>query len=94
VLQWFVDLLPEIKTFLSARNEEHKELSDDVWLCDLGFQTDLTAKLNTLNNDPQGKERHLPHIISALNAFKSKLSIWITHLKNVFHPEILCCPES
>ncbi|KAG2459918.1 GTD2B protein, partial [Polypterus senegalus] len=82
VLQRFVDLLPEIKTFLSARNEEHKELSDDAWLCDLGFLTDLTAKLNTLNNELQGKDRHLPHMISAVNAFKSKLGVWITHLKN------------
>ena len=49
VLHRFVDLLPEIKTFLSTRNEEHEELSDDAWLLDLGFLTDLTAKLNTLN---------------------------------------------
>ena len=30
VLQRFVDLLPEIKMFLSTRNEEHEELSDDA----------------------------------------------------------------
>lgn len=82
VLQRFVDLLPEIKTFLFARNEDHKELSDDVWLLDLGFLTDLTAKLNSLNNELQGEDRHLPHMISAVNAFKSKLGVWITHLKN------------
>ncbi len=58
VLQRFVDLLPEIKTFLFARNEDHKELSDDVWLLDLGFLTDLTAKLNSLNNELQGEDRH------------------------------------
>ena len=56
VLQRFVDLLPEIKTFLSARNEEHKELSDDAWLLDLGFLTDLAAKLNAHNNELQGKD--------------------------------------
>ena len=78
----FVDLLPEIKTFLSRRNEEHEELSDDTWLLDLGFLTDLTAKLNTLNNELQGKDRHLPHMSSALNGFKAKLGVWTTHLKN------------
>ncbi|KAJ8006176.1 hypothetical protein DPEC_G00125520 [Dallia pectoralis] len=34
-------------------------------LCDLGFLTDLTAKLNALNNELQEKDRHLPHMISA-----------------------------
>lgn len=82
VLQRFVDVLPEIKTFLSTRNEEHKELLDNVWLLDLGFLTDLTAKLNALNNELQGKERHLPHMISAVNAFKAKLDVWTTHLNN------------
>lgn len=76
------DLLSEIKTFLLSRNEEHKELSGDAWLVDLWFLTDLTAKLNALNV-LQGKDRNLPHVISAVNAFQAKLSVWSTHLKNV-----------
>ena len=75
VLQRFVDLLPEIKAFLSKRNEEHEELSDDAWLLDLGFLTDLTGKLNSLNHELQGKDRHLIHMISAVNAFKAKLCV-------------------
>ncbi len=63
-------------------DEEHEELSDDAWLLDLGFLTDLTAKLNSFNNKLQGKDRHLPHMISAVNAFKAKLGVWTTHLKN------------
>ena len=59
VQQRFVDLLPEIKTFLSTRNEEHKELSDDAWLLDLGFLTDLMAKLNALNTDKN--QTPVPH---------------------------------
>ncbi|CAK6967321.1 GTD2B protein%2C partial [Scomber scombrus] len=82
VLQRFVDLLPEIKTFLETRNGEHEELSGDQWLLDLGFLTDLTAKMNALNNELQGKDRHLSHTISAVNAFKAKLGLWNTHLKN------------
>ena len=74
----FVALLPEIKTFLSTRNEEHEELSDDAWLLDLGFLTDLTAKLNTLKNELQGKDRHLPHMSSTVNGFKAKLGVWNT----------------
>lgn len=82
VLQRFVDLLPQIKTFLSTRNEEYEELSDDAWLLDLGFLTDLTAKLNALNLELQGKDRHLLHMVSSVNAFKAKLDVWGTHLKN------------
>lgn len=79
--QHFVDLLPEIKTFLLKRNEEHKELSDDASLLDMSFLTDLLAKLDALNK-LQGKDQHLPHMISAMNVFKAKLSVWTTHLKN------------
>ena len=44
--------------------------------------TDLTAELNTLNNELQGKDRHLPHMSCAVNRFKAKLGVWTTHLKN------------
>lgn len=80
VLQRFLDLLPEIITFLKSRNEEYEQLSDDAWLLDLGFLTDLTAKLNDLNRELQGKDRDIGHMISAVEAFKVKLSLWTTHL--------------
>uniref|UniRef100_A0A0F8AIA9 Uncharacterized protein n=1 Tax=Larimichthys crocea TaxID=215358 RepID=A0A0F8AIA9_LARCR len=46
------------------------------------FLTDLTAKLNALNNELQGKDRHLPHMINAVGAFKAKLGVWNAQLKN------------
>lgn len=46
------------------------------------FLTDLMAKLNSLSKEFQGKDPHLPHMISAVNAFKAKFGVWITHLKN------------
>ncbi|KAJ4922041.1 hypothetical protein JOQ06_021483 [Pogonophryne albipinna] len=49
----------EIISFLKSRNEEYEQLSDDTWLLDLGFLTDLTAKLNDLNRELQGKDREL-----------------------------------
>ncbi|KAJ4938998.1 hypothetical protein JOQ06_028461, partial [Pogonophryne albipinna] len=73
VLQRFLDLLPEIISFLKSRNEEYEQLSDDTWLLDLGFLTDLTAKLNDLNRELQGKDRELGHMISAVEAFKGLL---------------------
>lgn len=79
-------------------------MSDDAWLLDLGFLTDLTAKLNALNTEIQGKKRPLSHMISAVNAFKAKLGFWTsrrqTHfpnlekmsqtIKDAFHPEQYC----
>ncbi|KAL2097960.1 hypothetical protein ACEWY4_007167 [Coilia grayii] len=81
VLQRFVDLLPEIKMFLSSRNDLREELSDDAWLLDLGFLTDLTAKLNSLNNELQGKGKQLIDMISSVKAFKAKLPVWTAQLQ-------------
>jgi len=57
-----------------------KELSESAWLLDLGFLTELPAKLNTLNNKLQAKDQHLSHMIRAVNVFKAKLGVWTTHL--------------
>lgn len=81
VLQRFLDLLPEIINFLKLRNEEYEQLSDDAWLLDLGFLTDLTAKLNELDRELQGKDRDIAHMISAVNAFKGKLGLWSSQLR-------------
>lgn len=83
VLQRFVDLLPEIRQFLSTRKDgDYPELSNDEWLLDLGFLTDLTAKLNALNCDLQGRERDLTHMLSSVNSFKAKVGIWKSQLQN------------
>ncbi|KAG0437558.1 General transcription factor II-I repeat domain-containing protein 2, partial [Dictyocoela muelleri] len=49
VLERFLILLPQIKTFLNERNEICPELDDFLWLKKLGFLTDVTLKLKTLN---------------------------------------------
>ena len=82
VLQRFLGLLPEIKVFLSRRSEEYEELSDDGWLLDLEFLTNLTEKLNIFNTELQGKDKHLSEMMSAANAFKVKIGLWSTHLKS------------
>lgn len=81
MLQQFVDLLPEIEMFLSTRNYLCEELSDDTWLLDLGFLTDLTAKLNLLNSELQGKDKQLLHMMSSVKAFKAKLCVWTAQLQ-------------
>ena len=81
VLQRFLDLLPEIIIFLKSRGEEYDQLSDDACLLDLGFLTDLTAKLNDLNRELQGKDRSIGDMISAVNAFKTKLDLWSSQIR-------------
>uniref|UniRef100_A0A3B1KBC7 DUF4371 domain-containing protein n=1 Tax=Astyanax mexicanus TaxID=7994 RepID=A0A3B1KBC7_ASTMX len=81
VLQRFINLLPEIISFLKSRKEEYRELADDTWLLDLAFLTDLTSKLNELNCELQGKDCDVPHMVSAVNAFKVKLALWTSQLK-------------
>lgn len=81
VVQRCTDLLSEIRTFLSTRNEEHKELSFDAWLLDRGSVTDLTTKLPSILNS-RGKKKLLSCMISPVNSVKAKLCVCKTHLNN------------
>ncbi|CAL8384004.1 unnamed protein product [Arctogadus glacialis] len=56
--------------------------SDDAWLLDLGFLKELTAKLKVFHIELRITDRHLPRTISTGNAYKAKLGVWTTHLKN------------
>lgn len=42
---------------------------------------DLTAKLNSLNSELQGKGKQLLHMLSSVKAFKAKLTIWTAQLQ-------------
>lgn len=81
-LERFRDLLPEIKEFLK-QNEyaEYSQLDDEQWLLDLAFLTDITALLNELNLELQGKNKNVINMISSVNAFKSKLQLLSTKLQ-------------
>ncbi|KAJ4927678.1 hypothetical protein JOQ06_015481, partial [Pogonophryne albipinna] len=93
VLQRFLDLLPEIISFLKSRNEEYEQLSDDTWLLDLGFLTDLTAKLNDLNRELQGKDRELGQFmvndIVMCSPYKEEITLGILQLQESNRLEIL-----
>lgn len=81
VLVRFLSLINEIKLFLASRNEEYPQLTDPSWLADLGFLTDITVKLNELNLEIQGKNRHVAKMVGSVNAFKAKLTLWKSHLQ-------------
>ncbi|CAB4070290.1 unnamed protein product [Lepeophtheirus salmonis] len=52
ILLRFCSLLNEIKAFMESR-EDTTLLSDTEWLIDLALPTDITEKLNQLNNQLQ-----------------------------------------
>lgn len=55
-LKRFFDLRKEINTFMNEKGKSIPELTDTQWLIDLGFLTDVTHELNTLNVRLQGKK--------------------------------------
>ena len=80
-LERFRELLPEIKEFLKKfKDTEYAQLDDEQWLLDLAFLTDLTALLDELNLELQGKEKNIVNMISSVNAFKRKLQLFSTKL--------------
>ena len=81
VLERFLNLLPQVKEFLTSRNENCVELEQKPWLLKLGFLTDLTLKLKELNLKLQGRNQHIASTISTVNAFKAKLELWKSHMK-------------
>ena len=82
ILHRFCSLLNEIKAFMESREEDTTLLSDAEWLLDLAFLTDMTEKLNQLNTQLQDKDRTISDMISAVKAFKAKLSFYLQQLKN------------
>ena len=48
---------------------------------DSAFLTNLTEKLNNLNLELQGKEKHIMNMISSVNTFKSKLHLQSSRLQ-------------
>ncbi|XP_023225070.1 zinc finger BED domain-containing protein 5-like [Centruroides sculpturatus] len=75
VLARFVNLIEEIKNYLNAKHQNFFELTDPRWLADLAFFTDIMEKLNYLNLELQGKDKHIATMIGSINSFKAKLNI-------------------
>lgn len=56
------------------------ELSDPVWLADLGFLVDITQHLNALNTSLQGQNAMVSHLYSHIKAFRTKLLLFQRNL--------------
>lgn len=82
VLQRFYSLRSEIDQFLKEKDKPLRELSDPLWLADLAFLVDLIGHLNTLNKSLQGKDQLVPQLYAHMKAFRAKLCLFETQLRN------------
>lgn len=57
VLKRFLNLLPEVKLFITDLKGKHvPQFDDNFWVADLAFLVDLTSHLSDLNIKIQGKD--------------------------------------
>ncbi|XP_045504708.1 general transcription factor II-I repeat domain-containing protein 2A-like isoform X2 [Colias croceus] len=80
VLKRFFDLRKEINTFMNEKGKSVPELADNQWLIDLGFLTDVTHELNTLNVRLQGKNKLICDMHTDVKAFQMKNKLFIKHI--------------
>lgn len=80
VLKRFFDLRGEIHDFLSSKGNNVDIFSDEKWLSDLAFLVDITALLNHLNLQLQGKDNLINQLADSIRAFEFKLQLLQRHL--------------
>ncbi|CAM2109005.1 unnamed protein product [Caretta caretta] len=80
VLQRFVALKEEVAKFLENGPIKFPELENESWNQDLFFFCDITAHLNDLNIQLQGKNQLIFQMCAAVKAFKMKLKLFRSQL--------------
>lgn len=65
-LMRFLELLEDVKSFLSERGDSYPQLTNKEWLLDISFLADFSSKLNDLNLELQGKGRNVLDMISSI----------------------------
>ena len=75
VLKRFWVLKSEIKEFCEMKGKTIPELSDKDWMADLTFAVDVTAMMNELNTQLQGKGLFAHEMHSHVKAFMTKLQL-------------------
>ncbi|KAI4829931.1 hypothetical protein KUCAC02_001591 [Chaenocephalus aceratus] len=74
----FQPLRAEIRLFLEEERmyEAASKFTDEHILMKLAYLSDVFGKLNELNLQLQGKDKHLPHLADKINGFTRKLEVW------------------
>lgn len=84
VFQRVWKLKEEIGVFLErlGKADEFPELSNNSWICDFVFATDVFSHLNELNTKLQGKDQFVHDMYTNVKAFKSKLALFSRQILN------------
>lgn len=81
MLKRVFDLRKEIADFMQSKDKAVPHFSDEEWLADLGFLTDITSHLNDMNQKLQGKNNLVHELLDFLKAFELKLELWISQFQ-------------
>ena len=79
-LKRFWNLREEIKLFMINKQQAVAYLSDDDWLNDIAFLTDITQHLSELNVKLQGKNQLAHKMFQHICSFEKKLQLFKTQL--------------
>ena len=80
VLQCFVALKEEFLQFLKNEPKKFEEFESESWNHDLFLLCDITAHLNDLNTQLQGKDLIIFQLVGVVKAFKMKLRLFRSQL--------------
>uniref|UniRef100_A0A3B3IFR8 Uncharacterized protein n=1 Tax=Oryzias latipes TaxID=8090 RepID=A0A3B3IFR8_ORYLA len=81
VLQRCFELREGICLFIVNKGKDTTELRDETFLCEMAFLCDITSHLNVMNLQLQGRGRVISDMYSTVQVFKTKLSLWETHMR-------------
>ncbi|KAI4804158.1 hypothetical protein KUCAC02_025795 [Chaenocephalus aceratus] len=78
VLTLVYELRAEIRLFLEEERmyEAASKFTDEHFLMKLAYLSDVFGKINELNLQLQGKDKHLPCLADKITGFTRKLDIW------------------
>ncbi|XP_072239317.1 general transcription factor II-I repeat domain-containing protein 2-like [Leuresthes tenuis] len=91
VLNRVFELSNEICQFMDSKGKDSTVLRDEKWKCELAFLADITAHLNALNLQLQGRDRMITNMYDAVKAFQVKLLLWETQMQKCNLPHFPCC---
>ena len=91
VLNRVFELSNEICQFMDSKGKDSTVLRDEKWKCELAFLADITAHLNALNLQLQGRDRMITDMYDAVKAFQVKLILWETQMHQCNLPHFPCC---
>ncbi|XP_076373036.1 general transcription factor II-I repeat domain-containing protein 2B-like [Tachypleus tridentatus] len=89
-LKRFWNLREEMKFFMESKRQNVDFLSNENWLNDLAFLTDITQHLSDLNLKLQGKSQLVNKLFEHICAFEKKLELFQVQLRRAILTHFTC----